>query len=88
MLTGGIYGYPEAVIVAESVTLRPINETQVLLDGVPCLYERNGGALLAQLPFDATSVDACVVPFIDDGVAIIEDAMRSWKAFRHMERVP
>ena len=83
MLTGGIDGYPNAVIVAEDVTMTPAggDTGQAILAGVPRLYDSAGGNFLLRLPFYQTAV-----ALDDDGAAIIEEAMRAWVAFRHMER--
>jgi hypothetical protein len=85
MLVGGFDGYPEGVLVAEEIQYSPIlgNEEQVMLSGVPKMYSSLGGPVLAVLPFDSTGV-----PVGTDGAAVIEEAMRAWVAFRHMERVP
>lgn len=82
MLIGGIDGYPDAVVIAEEVTMTPVTDEQSMLAGVPRLYAAPGGALLAVLPFDPTAV-----PHGTDGVAMIEEAIQSWVAFRHMGRV-
>lgn len=82
MLVGGIPGYPGAVVIAEDVTLTPVNAEQSILAGVPRLYASAGGQLLAELPFDPTAVTHDT-----DGVAMIEEAMNLWVAFRHMVRV-